>query len=152
MAKTVSRRRTVPNEETVLFLQFLTAQREEVEAKRRREAARDRLVEWVREDGHHEVDEEKGHLLHTMADEINFFGQQYTGFMHQRKAGGEVFLEDKAEELCQEKGFDPDDYTTRYVDQDKVARLFADDKLTNEEWDSLFEKRDDTWAFLPTKA
>lgn len=154
MPKTVSRRRTVPNEELVLFLKFLNAQAQERQGKTDRENFRDALIQWLVADDTHWVieDEEKGHKVHNLDEPIQFGGVVYQGFMHQKKAGPLLFLEDAAVALCEEKGFDLDDYTTRYPDQDKITRLYADDKITEEEWAGLFEKQDDTWAFVPVKA
>jgi hypothetical protein len=151
MTKTVRRRRT-QDQSLVLFLQFLTARKAEADAKKERERLRDQLTEFVETEGNHEVDPEKGHLLHTLPEEIDFFGQKFKGFQREKKAGGQVFLEDKAEALCEKKGFDPDEYTTRYVDQDKIVRLYADDKITKAEFDRLYETQDPTWAFVPVKA
>jgi hypothetical protein len=151
MPKTVTRRRT-QDPSLVLFLQFLTARKAEADAKREREQFRDKLIEFVKQDGQHEEDPEKGHLLHTLPEEIDFFGQRFKGFQHEKKSGAQVFCEDRAQTLCESKGFDPDDYTTRYVDQDKIVRLYAEDKITQDEFDALFDQNDPSWAFVPVKA
>lgn len=129
--------------------QYVMLGSEEATVRQRRAEVKRDLLTFV--EANHEVDEDKGHLLHTLPEPVTIGGVAYSGFMKQRRTGATVFLEDKAEELCAAKGFDLDDYTTRYVDQDKVARLYAEDRLTDEEFNSLSEKQPDTWAFLAVK-
>ena len=99
----------------------------------------------------HGEPDEKGHLLHHLTTAIEVGGQRFRGFMRQRRVG-QVFNEDAARALCEAKGFKPDDYisVTEYVDQDKVARLYAEDKITEAEFDALLDETI-TWAFIPMK-
>lgn len=99
----------------------------------------------------HGEPDEKGHLLHTLADAVEVGGQKFLGFMRQRRVS-QTFNEDAAKTLCEAKGFAIDEYisVTEYVDQDKVARLYAEDKITEEEFDVLLEENI-TWAFVPVK-
>ena len=146
MVKTVTRRRTT-NPMATKLIAYLAAKDAEKEAKRNAESLKKELSEFV--DEYHTEDPEKGHWLHTLPEEVDFLGQRFTGFQKQRKTS-QVFLEDKAEALGQEKGFDLDDYTTRYVDQDKIVRLYAEDKISQEEFDALYQNNV-TWAFVPMK-
>jgi len=95
--------------------------------------------------------DDMGHLLHTLATAIEVGGQRFKGFMRQRRVS-QVFNEDAAKALCEAKGFTIDEYisVTEYVDQDKVARLYAEDKITEAEFDALVEENI-TWAFVPVK-
>lgn len=145
MATKTVRRKTSPI--TARFLQFLVFQADEVAAKREKEKIKKELVEFTEK--HHEVDEEKGHQIHTLPEPITVAGKTFTGFMRQRKVS-QVFLEDKAQELCESKGFDIEDYTERVIDQDKIVRLYADDKITEEEFNSLIEESE-SYAFVPVK-
>jgi hypothetical protein len=147
MGKTVARRKTTPNPSGMLLIQYLTHKKAESDAKKAAEKVKGELKEVTEK--YHTEDPEKGHHIHTLPEALDFLGQKFTGFMNQRKVS-QVFHEDRAEALCQEKGFDLEDYTTRYVDQDKIVRLYADDKITQEEFDSLSEEVE-TWAFVPVK-
>lgn len=95
--------------------------------------------------------DEKGHLLHNLATAVEVGGQRFKGFMRQRRVS-QVFNEEAAHALCASKGFDREDYitVTEYVDQDKVARLYAEDKITEAEFDALVEENI-TYAFVPVK-
>lgn len=144
MVKTVARR---PSAESMFLLQYLTHKRTAAQANKEAEQAKAQLKEIVEKS--HVEDPEKGHHLHSLRTPLDFLGQTFTGFMNQRKVS-QVFLEDKAEELCKEKGFKLDSYTSRYVDQDKIVRLYAEDKITQEEFDSLSNEVV-TWAFVPIR-
>ena len=130
-----------------LLVQYLALGTQETEIKRRRSTLKGDLVALAEQQ--HEEDPEKGHLIHTLPEPVVVDGRTYSGFMKQRKVS-QAFLEDEAEALCQEKGFDLDEYTTRYVDQDKIVRLYAEDKITEDEFARLHENTV-TWAFVPVK-
>jgi len=130
-----------------LFKQFLVLGAEERALKARRETLKASLNTFVLEN--HEEDEEKGHLVYRLPAPVDDGKYFYDGFMRQRKVT-QVFLEDAAEELCAAKGLEPDEYTTRYVDQDKVVRLYAEEKITDEEFGNLFDNNE-SWAFVPIK-
>lgn len=147
MVKTVTRRKTTTSPIATRLVAYLAAKQQEKDAKRDAEKAKKELLEHV--EHYHETDPEKGHLLHTLPEPLTFMGQRFTGMQKQRKTS-QVFLEDAADKLCAQKGFEADEYTSRYVDQDKIARLYADDKISEEEFNTLFETNE-TWAFVPIK-
>lgn len=97
----------------------------------------------------HEVDPEKGHLNYFFDEPVDVGGIRYLGFQQQRKVT-QVFHEDKAEALCQRLGLDPDEYTTRVIDQDKIVRLYADEKITDKQFNSLYAD-EESWAFCLVK-
>jgi hypothetical protein len=145
MTKTVTRRRVSPM--AAKLVQYLTLQKQVKDTNKMLADLKGDLTEFTEK--HHEKDPEKGHMLHTLAEGVDFLGQRYSGFMRQRKTS-QVFLEDKAQALCEKKGFDPDEYTTRYVDQDKVVRLYAEDRISEAEFNRLYETTE-SWAFVPVK-
>lgn len=145
MATKTVRRKTSPI--TARFLQFLIFQSEEATAKTEKEKIKKELVEFTEKN--HEVDPEKGHQIHTLPEPITVAGKKFTGFMRQKKVT-QVFLEDKAQELCEAKGFDIDEYTERVIDQDKIVRLFAEDRISEEEFNSLTENNE-SYAFVTVK-
>lgn len=130
--------------------QYLALGQEAKAVTKRQAEIKSDLLSFVEQDGNHEIDEEKGHLLHTLPEPVVIGTTAYTGFMKQRRVG-QSFLEDEARALCEAKGFDLDDYTTRYVDQDKIVRLYAEDKISDEEFRSLTEETI-TWAFTAVKS
>lgn len=129
------------------LLQYLTLTAEIAATTKRKDEIKGELLDHVERD--HTVDEEKGHLLHTLPVPVVVSGKTYTGFMKQRKVT-QIFLEDAAEALCRSKGFDIDAYTSRVIDQDKIIRLYAEDAITDDEFQSLTENKV-TWAFVPVK-
>jgi hypothetical protein len=147
MVKTVTRRKTATSPLATRLVAYLAAKQQIKEATKEAEVAKKALIEHV--DHYHETDPEKGHLLHTLPEPLTFMGQTFTGMQKQRKTS-QAFLEDVADKLCAEKGLEVDDYTSRYVDQEKISRLYSEDKLTDEEFNSLFETNE-TWAFVPMK-
>lgn len=130
------------------FAQFLALTNDAKAITTRASEIKKELMSFTEQHG--EADE-KGHLLHNLADAIEVGGQKFKGFMRQRRVS-QTFNEDAAKSLCETKGFDRDDYisVTEYVDQDKVARLYAEDKITEAEFDALVEENV-TWAFVPVK-
>lgn len=146
MVKTVTRRKQMSPIATKLVA-YLAAKAQIKAATKDADSAKKELLAHVEQ--YHETDPEKGHLLHTLPEPVVFAGQTFKGLQKQRKTGT-AFLEDEADILCAKKGFDPDEYTTRFVDQDKVVRLYAEDKITQEEFDSLYEVTE-SWAFVPLK-
>lgn len=95
---------------------------------------------------------DQGHLLVELPDPVTVGGVQYRGFMRQRKVSA-TFLEDAAQKILEAEGIDPSLYlsTITYVDQDKVARLYAEDKITEQQYDEMIDNKV-TWAFVPVKA
>lgn len=100
---------------------------------------------------HGTVDEEKGHRIINLPAPVEVGGKVYTGFMRQRRVSQE-FNEEKAQALCEQRGFNKDDYVSvqEYVDQDKIYRLYAEDKITDDEMKELISENE-TWAFVPVK-
>lgn len=98
-------------------------------------------------------EEDKGHKVVRLPQPIQVGDTRYVGFMRQKRTPDPTFNEERAEELCESKGFDREDYisTQEYVDQEKVYRLYAEDRLTDEEMKSLLDQADPTWAFVPMK-
>lgn len=145
MTKTVTRRLSPM---AVKLVQYLSIQKEIKDSNKSLGDLKKELSDYAEQ--HHEEDPEKGHQIHTLpGGGIEFSGQRYTGFQRQRKTS-QVFLEDKAEALCVRKGIDPEEFTTRYVDQDKVVRLYAEDRISEAEFNRLYETNV-TWAFVPVK-
>lgn len=149
MATRTVRRATGVEPISARLIQYLTLNQNSTDLKTRADLIKKDLVAHV--DQHGEVDEEKGHRVFLLSSPVEVAGKRYAGFMRQRRVS-QSFNEDKAQELCEAKGFDKDDYITtqEYVDQDKVYRLYADDLLTDEEMKSLLNQSE-TWAFVPVK-
>ena len=146
--RTVQRRSTPSTGVAGKFAQFLALTNEVKTINGRAGELKKDLMAFTEVNGE---PDEKGHLLHTLATTIEVGGQKFKGFMRQRKVS-QVFNEDAAQALCQNKGFDRSDYisVTEYVDQDKVARLYAEDKITEAEFEALLDENI-TWAFVPVK-
>lgn len=107
------------------------------------------LLEHAAEHG--EADE-KGSLTFRLLQPVDDgTGKKYAGFTKQRRVS-QAFNEERAEALLAEKQIDRSQYisTQEYVDQDKVARLYAEDLLTDVEFNSLIDENV-TWAFVPVK-
>jgi len=144
MTKTVTRR---PKAGIVgKFVQFLGLQHEQAELKKRVEALKKELSTFADDNG--VVDDEMGHLVYDLDEPVDTPKGRYRGFMRQRRVSN-VFNEDKGEKFLRRKGL-YDQCLSTYLDQDKVARLYADDKITEKEWDALFDSNE-TWAFVPVK-
>ena len=133
------------------FMQFLSLKANAAAMTSRADILKKDLSEHATQFG--TEDEEKGHRIVTLPHPVEVNGNRFTGFMRQKRPATPVFNEERAEELCQSKGFKREDYISvqEYVDQDKVYRLYADDLLTDEEMKSLLDQGDPTWAFVPIK-
>jgi regulator of replication initiation timing len=143
--KQVTRR---PNVVERMLTEYVMLGQESNTLSTRRSGVKTRLMEHI--ETNHEVDEEKGHLVHNLAAPVSIGGTQYTGFMKQRKVT-QSFNEDLAETLCESKGIDIDDYTSRHVDQDKIVRLYAEGIITDDEFATLVSENEN-WAFVAVKA
>lgn len=143
MATRTVTRRTPKNGVAAKFFQFITLQAEGKALTKRQNELKEDLRAFAVEHGE---EDENGSLIYEVEGVPGF-----AGFANQRRVS-QKFNEDAAEALCEKKGFAKKDYisTTEYVDQDKIARLYAQDKITEEEFDSLMEETI-TWAFVPTK-
>jgi hypothetical protein len=144
--KTVSRPRAgVPGK----FAQFVSLKASAKELTDRANDIKNELMVWAEKNA---KPDEKGHLVHTLAASVVAGGATFSGFMRQRKVK-ELFNEDRATDLLVGKGIPASQFTSTltYVDQDKVARLYADGKITEAEFDSLIDKTVE-WAFVPVKA
>lgn len=88
-----------------------------------------------------------GHLTQYFDNPLEFGGKDVLGFQKQRRVST-TFNEDRAEGLCKDKGLADEQYLSweSYVDQDKISRLYAEDLLTDEEYESLLDQNV-TWAF-----
>lgn len=130
------------------FMQYLWLQEDIKNLQDQASKIKKTLIEHA--ETHGEVDD-KGHQIFGLPKSLQMDGKSYVGFMRQRRVS-QVFNEDRAEELCQSKGFEEETYlsTETYVDQEKITRLYADDLLTDEEFQSLIDTNE-TWAFVPVK-
>lgn len=148
MATRTVKRRTPAGSVAAKFLQFLTLGAEAKALTKRQGDLKGDLLTFAEEKGE---EDDKGHRLHTLPTPVTVGGITYTGFMRQRRVS-QQFDEDGARELCEKKGFDRDDYISvmEYVDQDKVARLYAEDKISDEEFEALLPESE-TFAFVPVK-
>lgn len=134
------------------LIQFLTLTKNSADMKARADLLKKDLASHA--DAHGTVDEEKGHRVFLLpTGPVDVGGKRYSGFMRQKRVPQPAFNEERAQELCEAKGFEKDQYISiqEYVDQDKVYRLYADDLLTDEEMKSLLDQADPTYAFVPMK-
>jgi hypothetical protein len=131
------------------FAQFASLQASAKELTSRANLIKAELMAFAEKNG---KPDEKGHLVHTLASAVEAGGATFKGFMRQRKVK-QTFNEDRAEDLCRGKKIAREEYisTVEYVDQDKIARLYADGKITEAEFDSLIDETVE-WAFVPVKA
>lgn len=132
------------------FMQYLWL-KEDIKRLQEQEAKiKKSLIKHVEEHG--EVDEEKGHLTFPLGTSITVDDTSFSGFMKQKRVS-QSFNEDRAKALCESKEIAEEEYTSTeiYVDQDKIARLFAEERLTEEEFDSLID-RNESYAFVSVKA
>lgn len=146
--RTVARRSPRPAGVAGKFAQFLALTNDVKSLTGRAGEIKKELMAFTEQHGE---PDEKGHLLHNLANAVEVGGQKFKGFMRQRRVS-QTFNEDAAKALCEAKGFTSEEYisVTEYVDQDKVARLYAEDKITEEEFDTLLDENI-TWAFVPIR-
>lgn len=147
--KTVQRRTTPKSGVAGKFLQFVVLQAQAKDLTKRAGVLKEDLMAFAEANGEKD---ENGHLLHTLASPVDAGESRFAGFTRQRKVK-QTFLEDKAEALLTKKKVERADFitTTEYVDQEKVARLYAQGVLTEKEFDSLIAE-EISWAFVPVKA
>lgn len=146
MARVISR----PSSNVVTtFLRFLVAKNDAAQANKTANQIKTDLEQYVIENG--ELDEEKGHLTFTLPSPVTVGGKSYSGFQRQKKNAPLIFNPDRADEVLRTKGVPLHEYTSAIVDQDKVARLYADDVLSDEEFESMFDQDDPTYAFVSVK-
>lgn len=145
MARVITRANPI----VTTFLRFLVAKNDASEANKAAAEVKSELEKFVIDNG--ELDEEKGHLTYTVPNPLTVGGKTYVGFQRQKKSAPLLFDPEKADEVLRAKGVPLRDYTSAIVDQDKVARLYADDILTDDEFDSMFTQDDPTYAFVPLK-
>lgn len=131
------------------FLRYLVAKNDAVEANKAAAEIKPDLEAFAVENG--ELDEEKGHYTYQIPSPVQVGGKTYVGFQRQKKNAPLLFDPDKADEVMRSKGIPFHEYTSAIVDSDKVARLYADDKLTDDEFNSMFTQEDPTFAFVPVK-
>lgn len=130
------------------FTQYLTLGAEATSLTARAGVLKKDLMSFVETNG---TEDDKGHRLHTLDTPVSIGGKTYIGFQRQRRLS-QTFNPEKAQELCEEKGFEKDEFisTEEYVDQDKIARLYAEDRLTEEEFASLIDESE-SFAFVAVK-
>lgn len=146
MTKTVTRRTASKTSQLEKFRQFLGIQAEKAELTKRENILKTDLGNFA--DEHGVRDEEKGHRVVTFPESISTVKGLFRGFMRQRRVTS-VFQEDVAEKLLRRKGLYEECLST-YLDTEKIDRLYAQDKITAKEYDSL-TKENVTWAFVPIK-
>lgn len=143
-------RRVVPSSGPIVrtFLEYISLSNMSKGVAARANVLKSQLMEHA---AAHGWEDEKGHLVFNLDADVEKDGTWYAGFMRQRRVS-QSFNEEKAEALLAAKGIDEEQYVSyqRYVDQDKVSRLYADDVLTDEEYQSLIDQTE-TWAFVPVK-
>lgn len=130
------------------FVQFLAVDLDAKDLAKRADALKAELKDFAQANGE---PDENGHQIFSLESAVEVKGKRFAGFMRQRRVS-QVFDEDAAERLCEDKGFKREEYisTQEYVDQDKIARLYAEDRLTDDEFESLVKERE-TFAFVPVK-
>lgn len=136
MARSVTRRSV--SKAAAYLNQYLTVSGEISLLNSRKTELRDLIVALI--DDEHETDPEKGHLTQALPNPLNVGGKTYVAVQKQRKVT-QTFDEDAALELLKSKDLPEEDYMTPVLDQDKVARLYADDVLSDEEFENLFEEK-----------
>lgn len=149
MATRVTRRATGVEPISMRFQHFLSLGRAAKDMTERQGVLKKALMEHAMQHG--EADE-KGTQVFLLPEAVDDgSGKRFKGFSRQRRVS-QSFNEDRAHALLEEKGIDRDAYisTQEYVDQDKVARLYAEDVLTDTEFNALLDENI-TWAFVPLK-
>lgn len=145
--RTVSRRTPIGSI-TSKFVQFLAVDLEAKDLAKRADALKSELKDFAEANG--EADE-NGHKIYALEAPVEVKGKHFAGFMRQRRVS-QVFDEEAAEALCTERGFQREEFISvqEYVDQDKIARLYAEDRISDKEFKSLVKERE-TFAFVPVK-
>lgn len=146
MARSVTRQRV--SRAASRLQQYLVISSEIAALSKRKTDLRDEMIELI--DADHEKDPEKGHLTQNLGTPITLGNKTYEAIQRQRKVS-QVFDEDKAIALLKSKEIEETEYLTPVLDQDKVARLYADDVLTDDEFDGLFEEVE-SYSFVAVKA
>lgn len=140
--KTIKRR--VPKSTDSINVNHLANEFEETKSiekriKTRLTKMRDQLVDIVKSQG---SPDDKGHLWVELSEDTE---QGSSSIKYERRAS-QVFDIDKAEEFLENKGLLGEcQVTITVLDESKVLRLFQEDKLTEEEIDSLY-KVSESWA------
>lgn len=151
MTKTVARtRRTAEPALDVVgtFQQHLVLKNEAKSITTRSEALKKRLKEWL--PGAKGVyRSESGSYFYDLARTLVVGGRSYKG-MELRRSASVKFDVDVAEAICKRKKIDPDLYTVRVVDQDKIARLQQEGVLTEKDLDRMFVESE-SYAFWPVE-
>ncbi len=134
-----------PNPISAKFMQYVVLQRDIKEHTARLNSIKKELAEFA--EGVEPDD--KGHYAVDMPATDG--ATRFLGFMRQRRVS-QSFNADRAEELLTARGVSRREFisTTEYVDQDKVARLYAEDRITDDEFNSLLDTNI-SYAFVTTK-
>lgn len=152
MTTTVKRRATFNPVET--FLQHLTLKHEGKTLTNRSESLKKRLKEWL-PTAPEAYENDKGSKFVDLDEPVQVGGKTYTGMELRRVSGKVVFNEETAEKVLLRKvRKDPDivvDASSSYIDQDKIARLHQEGRITDKELESMFETGDPTYAFWPVE-
>lgn len=146
MATTLKRKPTAPvwAED---FKEHLTLKHQASIVTRRSDAIKKRLKESFDSLRGLRVNE-NGSKFVDLPETIEVGGKAYSG-MEMRRSVRTSFNEEAAEKILKKKGVYEEALST-YVDQDKIYRLLADDKISEKDLDSMFEEQE-SFAFWPVE-
>lgn len=147
MATTVKRKtKTNPVQ---IFSEHIVLKREAATITTRSNALKDRIKKWFLDEAGDEVYEnEQGSKFFDFSDTISDGKDDYKG-MELRRQVSTTFNEEKAETILKRAGV-YEEALSSYVDQDKIARLHQEGKITDKQLDDMFEESE-RFAFWPVK-
>lgn len=148
--KTVTRRSTKQpsvKDQIITFREHLVLKKEAASITARSEKLKKRLKEWlpVATESYTDV---KGSYFVDLPETVEVDGQAYSG-MELRRSVSIKFDEDAAEAVLKRKKV-LDEALSTYIDQDKVARLQQEGKLTEADMDKMFTESE-SFSFWPIK-
>jgi hypothetical protein len=131
------------------FKEHLALKKEAATIGSRADAQKKRLKEWL-PDAPGAYTSETGSVFYDLPETVEVAGEPYKG-MELRRSVKSTFNEDTADEILTAKGAAIHRAAlSTYVDQEKVLRLVAEGKISEEELDKMFDTTE-TYAFWPVK-
>jgi hypothetical protein len=132
-----------------VFAQHITLKRQASVLSTRSDALKNRLKKWFGETVSEDVYlNENGSKFYDFPETISDGKESYKG-MELRRSVGTKFNEDEATKILKRKGV-YEQALTPVLDQDKIAVLLQEGKITEKDMDKMFEETE-SFAFWPLK-
>lgn len=148
MATTVRRKKAEEFDPNTAFTQHLVLKLESALVVKRSEALKTKLKEFLTKGSDKIYVNEHGSKFYDLPESFTFMGKTFKG-MELRRSAPVTFNEETAVKILKKKGVYEEALST-YVDQEKVHRLLAEEKITEADLDKMFDE-DEKWAFWPVE-